>query len=129
MNVGEKTVQIENDDEEKDTVGETRFLKPIKSTRSSTLLHSVEDLSTDSTCVYKAKSGYDSNRSSRYRNGSYKNKELQMPSCNNRGLSKSMIIPTPVSDFSESGEPTEKQRGGTCFDKIKRFHNPYSFLL
>lgn len=101
-------------------MGETRFLKPSKSIRSSTLLHSVEDLSTDSTCVYKAKSGYDSNRSSRYRNSSFKAKDPPMQS-NNRGLSKSMIIPSPVSDFSEFGESTDKHPKETCCDKITRF--------
>lgn len=42
-------------EEEKDIMGETFFMKPIKSLRSSSILHSVEDLSTDSTCVYKSR--------------------------------------------------------------------------
>lgn len=44
-----------DNEEEKDQMGETFFMKPIKSLRSSSILHSVEDLSTDSTCVYKAR--------------------------------------------------------------------------
>lgn len=45
----------DNSDEEKDVIGETIFMKPIRSMRSSSILHSVEDLSTDSTCVYKSR--------------------------------------------------------------------------
>lgn len=36
-------------------MGEELQVKPIQKIRSSSILHSVEDLSTDSTCVYKAK--------------------------------------------------------------------------
>lgn len=59
-----------SDDEEKDCVGETLVMKPFsKCTRSSSVyLHSVEDLSTDSTFVYKKRgSGHESNRGSRKR--------------------------------------------------------------
>lgn len=35
--------------------------------RNSTILHSVEDLSTDSTWLYKTRSGFDSNRGSKKR--------------------------------------------------------------
>lgn len=45
-------------EEEKDQIGETTFMKPTRSSilqRSSSILHSVEDLSTDSTCVYKSR--------------------------------------------------------------------------
>lgn len=35
-------------------MGEGLRMKPISKIRSSSILHSVEDLSTDSTCVYKA---------------------------------------------------------------------------
>lgn len=45
----------DNSDEEKDVIGETIFMKPIRAMRSSSILHSVEDLSTDSTCVYKSR--------------------------------------------------------------------------
>lgn len=55
----QSTVLIDSKDsdseEEKDQIGETIFMKPIRSLRSSSILHSVEDLSTDSTCVYKAR--------------------------------------------------------------------------
>lgn len=155
---------VDSDDEVKDIVGETRFMKPIKSIRSSSLLHSVEDLSTDSTCVYRARSGFDSNRSSRRRaavtrptatvaaaapfastdamlgtvsagvvgassagvtnNAAAAAHPLEpIQASASRGLSKSMIIPTPVSDFSdcdndglESGEMKPK----TCCDRIRK---------
>lgn len=67
INITEKNLQENSDDECKDVVGETIFMKPIKSMRSSSILHSVEDLSTDSTCVYKSRTGFDSNRGSRRR--------------------------------------------------------------
>jgi len=47
-------VELTDSDEEKDVMGEGLRLKPISKIRSSSILHSVEDLSTDSTCVYKA---------------------------------------------------------------------------
>lgn len=135
----------EGDDEDADTIGETRFTKPnsaIRSTRSSTLLHSVEDLSTDSTCVYKSKSGYDSNRSSRRRNITHKygnrlsNDEIPDKQALNilfdqhfnttstiqaptqRGLSKSMIL--PVSDLSEFEDDHESKQPKTLCEKIQR---------
>lgn len=141
---------MESDDEVKDTIGETRFMKPIKSIRSSSLLHSVEDLSTDSTCVYKARSGFDSNRSSRRRaappsqqaaaaaaaqpskpafvstdemlvsnNGQ---QQFVSPMQASRGLSKSMIIPTPISDFSEYDQEVAAKKKGrkTCCDRIRK---------
>ncbi|EDW79687.1 uncharacterized protein Dwil_GK17886 [Drosophila willistoni] len=110
----------ESDDEVKDIIGETTFIKPMKKVRSSGLLHSVEDLSTDSTWVYrKHSSGTDSNRGSRRRRNVFANDEviskiqthlekekpLSPPSSQpppvSRGLSKSMEIPTPVSNLSE----------------------------
>ncbi|XP_058057743.1 uncharacterized protein LOC131208847 [Anopheles bellator] len=68
VNITEKTLQ-ESEDELKDILSSAIFLKPISSIRSCSILHSVEDLSTDSTCVYKNRaSGYDSKRNSmRYR--------------------------------------------------------------
>lgn len=145
--MSEKSLQpVESDDEVKDTIGETRFMKPIKSIRSSSLLHSVEDLSTDSTCVYKARSGFDSNRSSRRRaapptipskptfvstdemlasNNLASQKPPQLPISTmqvNRGLSKSMIIPTPVSDFSDYDENRDNEKTGnkSCCDRIRK---------
>ena len=62
-----------SDDEGKDFMGETLVMKQpsgkCKCTRSSSVyLHSVEDLSTDSTFVYKKRgSGHESNRGSRKR--------------------------------------------------------------
>ncbi|XP_034102933.1 uncharacterized protein LOC117567213 [Drosophila albomicans] len=103
----------ESDDEVKDIIGETTFIKPMKKVRSSGLLHSVEDLSTDSTWVYRKHSGTDSNRGSRRRRNVFANDEtiskiqahlekpLSPPSVVSRGLSKSMEIPTPVSNLSE----------------------------
>lgn len=152
VNISEKSIQpVESDDEVKDTIGETRFMKPIKSIRSSSLLHSVEDLSTDSTCVYKARSGFDSNRSSRRRAappqpvaaavqskpicvstdemlvGTNATPAIGQPAVvstmqSSRGLSKSMIIPTPISDFSEYDEDREDGRKGkkTCCDRIRK---------
>lgn len=132
------------DDEYNDTIGETRFIKPsIRSTRSSTLLHSVEDLSTDSTCVYKARSGFDSNRGSRRRITSQKygtrlsNDEIpdkqilnnlfdgnnisSIQTSNNRGLSKSMILPIAQSDLSEFDNNNKLKKQKTLCDKIKRY--------
>uniref|UniRef100_A0A182SBE5 Major facilitator superfamily (MFS) profile domain-containing protein n=1 Tax=Anopheles maculatus TaxID=74869 RepID=A0A182SBE5_9DIPT len=64
VNITEKTLQ-ESEDELKDILSSAIFLKPISSIRSCSILHSVEDLSTDSTCVYKNRaSGYDSKRNS-----------------------------------------------------------------
>ncbi|XP_055598633.1 uncharacterized protein LOC129748152 isoform X2 [Uranotaenia lowii] len=65
VNVTEKTLQ-ESEDELKDILSNAIFLKPIASIRSCSILHSVEDLSTDSTCVYKKRAtGYDSQRNSK----------------------------------------------------------------
>lgn len=164
MRVSEKSLangNVDSDDEVKDIVGETRFMKPIKSIRSSSLLHSVEDLSTDSTCVYKARSGFDSNRSSRRRAAVTKPTMAvaaaapfastdtmlgtvsggvvaasaatatgvppppsTMQSSASRGLSKSMIIPTPISDFSEyddDGLETDEKKPKTCCDRIRKY--------
>lgn len=57
-------VELTDSDEEKDVIGEVLQMKPISKIRSSSILHSVEDLSTDSTCVYKARSSLRSLRSS-----------------------------------------------------------------
>uniref|UniRef100_A0A8D8G773 Monocarboxylate transporter 12 n=1 Tax=Culex pipiens TaxID=7175 RepID=A0A8D8G773_CULPI len=158
----DKTLQ-ESEDELKDIVSNAIFLKPIASIKSCSILHSVEDLSTDSTFVYRNRgsasgSGYDSHRGSRINrnrfhpqqsslkesrppiktepveqqlvpaggglglldltigggdfgstgtiennaNGSISNGSNNFSSLshnNNRGLSKSMIIPTPVSNI------------------------------
>lgn len=137
-------------------------MKPIKSIRSSSLLHSVEDLSTDSTCVYKARSGFDSNRSSRRRaavtkptmavaaaapfastdtmlgtvsggvvaasagtaSGVPPPPTSTIQSSASRGLSKSMIIPTPISDFSEyddDGLEADEKKPKTCCDRIRKY--------
>lgn len=57
-------VELTDSDEEKDVMGEGLRMKPISKIRSSSILHSVEDLSTDSTCVYKARSSLRSLKSS-----------------------------------------------------------------
>lgn len=54
QNSGVVAVELTDSDEEKDVLGEGLRMKPISKIRSSSILHSVEDLSTDSTCVYKA---------------------------------------------------------------------------
>lgn len=136
--MNDKIIQIDSDDENKDVIGETRFMKPAmnKSIRSSGLLHSVEDLSTDSTCVYKARSGFDSNRGSRRRNrNTFSTDEIlakippltnncanesNIQTSSNRGLSKSMIIPTPVSDFTEFDETESTDNRKSCCEKLKR---------
>ncbi|XP_017150553.1 uncharacterized protein LOC108160830 isoform X2 [Drosophila miranda] len=114
----------ESDDEVKDIIGETTFIKPMKKVRSSGLLHSVEDLSTDSTWVYRKHSGTDSNRGSRRRRNVFANDEviskiqahlerpLSPPSVVSRGLSKSMEIPTPVSNLSELKQQQLSDSGG-----------------
>ncbi|XP_017011040.1 monocarboxylate transporter 9 [Drosophila takahashii] len=115
----------ESDDEVKDIIGETTFIKPMKKVRSSGLLHSVEDLSTDSTWVYRKHSGTDSNRGSRRRRNVFSNDEviskiqahlekpLSPPSVVSRGLSKSMEIPTPVSNLSDlKQQPSEQAEHG-----------------
>lgn len=139
--VTDKNVQQENSDEEcKDVIGDAIFLKPIRSIRSSSILHSVEDLSTDSTCVYKNLPGYDSNRGSRrnrYRNNFTSDEittrvpsnindvfkaDVTKPILSNRGLSKSMIIPTPVSDFSDIFEDADDRKTKKSFcDKIRMY--------
>lgn len=128
-------------------------MKPIKATRSSTLLHSVEDLSTDSSCLFKARNI--SRGSSRRRgatNGSgtadVSTTETTAPMRNGsgfstdefvdkvplninhysakqasayRGLSKSMILPTPASDLSDFDDTIKTEERKSCCDKIKRF--------
>lgn len=61
---GVMAVELTDSEEEKDVIGECLRMKPISKIRSSSILHSVEDLSTDSTCVYKARSSLRSLRSS-----------------------------------------------------------------
>lgn len=135
----------DGDDEYSDTIGETRFSKPISSirpTRSSTLMHSVEDLSTDSTCVYRARNGYDSNRGSRRRiitqkfgtrssndeipdkqalNNLFDRSTSTIQASNNRGLSKSMILPAPVSDLNEFHDEIDAKKRKTICEKIQRY--------
>ncbi|XP_055697556.1 monocarboxylate transporter 13 [Phlebotomus papatasi] len=133
INITEKNLQENSDDECKDVVGETIFMKPIKSMRSSSILHSVEDLSTDSTCVYKSRTGFDSNRGSRRRNKNASSTDeilakippadnnISIPMTTNRGLSKSMIIPTPVSDFSDYDTSPKKTRRNSCIKWIEKY--------
>lgn len=52
----ELAIELTDSEEEKDIMGETLNMKPISKIRSSSILHSVEDLSTDSTCFYKSRS-------------------------------------------------------------------------
>ncbi|XP_055372340.1 monocarboxylate transporter 12 [Condylostylus longicornis] len=142
INNAEKTSQLGDisDDEGKDIVGETTFMRPIKSGCSSTILHSVEDLSTDSTCVYRKRSGTDSNRGSRRRKYNISTDEIiskmnenndksQTPmissvppiSNTNKGLSKSMEIPTPSSFYEEGSFDEEIQEAKTCCDRIQEY--------
>lgn len=164
VNLGGDTGGGDQDDEDKDTIGETRFMKPIKATRSSTLLHSVEDLSTDSSCLFKARNGFDSNRSSSRRravacgvgvtdtgnatttastkngtgfstdefldkvplnintgNLSSRKYHSAKQAAAYRGLSKSMILPTPASDLSAFDDTIKTEERKSCCDKIKRF--------
>ncbi|XP_055904859.1 uncharacterized protein LOC129940519 [Eupeodes corollae] len=130
----------DSDDEYKDTIGETTFMKPMKSVRSSGILHSVEDLSTDSTWVYRKHSGSDSNRGSRRRRNVFANDEIiskiqahlekpiSPPTSANRGLSKSMEIPTPVSNLAdlknqkiEEEDDYEDDPPRTCCDRIQTY--------
>ncbi|KAJ8674985.1 hypothetical protein QAD02_010771 [Eretmocerus hayati] len=61
----ELAIQLTDSEEEKDTIGVPPMnFKPIHKIRSSSLLHSVEDLSTDSTCFYKSRSSQRSLRAS-----------------------------------------------------------------
>lgn len=130
-----------SDDEYKDTIGETTFMKPMKSVRSSGILHSVEDLSTDSTWVYRKHSGTDSNRGSRRRRNVFANDEIiskiqahlekpiSPPTSANRGLSKSMEIPTPVSNLAElrnqkvesEDDCEDDDPPRTCCDRIQTY--------
>ncbi|KAK1133926.1 hypothetical protein K0M31_011711 [Melipona bicolor] len=72
-------VELTDSDEEKDVMGEGLQMKPISKIRSSSILHSVEDLSTDSTCVYKARSSLKSLRSSVTAMCPVPQNELQLP--------------------------------------------------
>lgn len=113
----------ESDDEVKDIIGETTFIKPIKKVRSSGIMHSVEDLSTTSTWVYRKNSGSDSNRGSRRRRNVFANDEiiakiqahlekpLSPPAVVTRGLSKSMDIPTPISSTGIEKSVENDQNG------------------
>ncbi|XP_058804097.1 monocarboxylate transporter 12 isoform X2 [Phymastichus coffea] len=60
----EPAVGLTDSEEEKDIMGESLRMKPISKIRSSSILHSVEDLSTDSTCFYKSRSSQRSLRAS-----------------------------------------------------------------
>jgi hypothetical protein len=123
VNLTEKQLQ-ESEDELKDIIGNLAFLKPIASLRSSSILHSVEDLSTDSTFVYRHRAGHESTRNSKR----YKQKteeaeakpmepeRLSAPI--NKGLSKSMILPTPMYDLSDLIE--EEYRKKSLIGKIKQ---------
>lgn len=116
--------QQETDDEIKDIVVDTTFpAKPVmKSVRSSGILHSVEDLTTDSSWVYRRS---ESTRGSRRRRNVFANDEiiskiqahlekpLSPPIATTKGLSKSMEIPTPVSKFE-----VNKDRKGSADDTI-----------
>ncbi|XP_055620650.1 uncharacterized protein LOC129764973 [Toxorhynchites rutilus septentrionalis] len=188
VNVTEKTLQ-ESEDELKDIISNAIFLKPMASIRSCSILHSVEDLSTDSTCVYKKRaSGFDSQRNSkRYKqrtedvyskiqqqqqqlqdtvpprtepqplqkpplplqpqpqgmktlesngdlssktqldntpaviNNNSSNNSCSLSQNNNRGLSKSMIIPTPVGDLSNIFDDDYEEYRDGLLDKISQY--------
>uniref|UniRef100_A0A1B0CJQ1 Major facilitator superfamily (MFS) profile domain-containing protein n=2 Tax=Lutzomyia longipalpis TaxID=7200 RepID=A0A1B0CJQ1_LUTLO len=115
INITEKNLQENSDDECKDVVGETIFMKPIKSMRSSSILHSVEDLSTDSTNKNASSTDEMLAKFPPVDNN------LSIPLTTNRGLSKSMIIPTPVSDFSEYETSPKRMRRNSCVKWIEKY--------
>lgn len=108
----DRVTENDDPDEVNDLIGETTFIKPIKKVRSSGIIHSVEDLSTNSTWVYRKNSGTDSNRGSRRKRNAFANDEiiskiqahleknlLTSPASSSttgreKGLSRSMDIPT-----------------------------------
>ncbi|XP_015173575.1 PREDICTED: monocarboxylate transporter 12 isoform X1 [Polistes dominula] len=89
-------VELTDSDEEKDVMGETLMMKPISKIRSSSILHSVEDLSTDSTCVYKARSSQRSLRSS-----------------------ATVVCPAPISQTDVTTTTTEEPK--TIMQKVARY--------
>lgn len=117
-------------------------VKPImKSVRSSGILHSVEDLTTDSTWVYRRS---ESTRGSRRRRNVFANDEiiskikahlekpLSPPIATTKGLSKSMEIPTPISKFEVNkhrknstdetiAEDDDERPAKTCCERIERY--------
>ncbi|KAL7295458.1 hypothetical protein TKK_0011111 [Trichogramma kaykai] len=65
QNVQLNVSELTDSEEEKDILGKAPSVnKPISKIRSSSMLHSVEDLSTDSTCFYKSRSSVRSLRAS-----------------------------------------------------------------
>lgn len=177
VNVTDKTLQ-ESEDELKDIISNAVYLKPIASIKSCSILHSVEDLSTDSTFVYKNRA-HDSNRNSKrfkHRNEEMYNRihhqqhqdillppkteqqqqQQQQPppqpqgltardssadlmektkpegssnnnsnnnNCSlsqNRGLSKSMIIPTPARDLNNIFDDEYEEYSEGLLDKISQ---------
>ncbi|XP_029165635.1 monocarboxylate transporter 12-like [Nylanderia fulva] len=81
QNSGVVAVELTDSDEEKDVMGEGLRMKPMAKIRSSSILHSVEDLSTDSTCVYKAaRTSLRSLKSSVAAVGPEQQQQLQQPS-------------------------------------------------
>jgi hypothetical protein len=105
----------------------------------------VEDLSTDSTFVYKNRTGYDSNRGSRRYKPKPTADEGVVPSIQqplqqqasfenilptiddtksisqSRGLSKSMILPTPANDISLYDQNFGTKVKKSFCDKIQRW--------
>uniref|UniRef100_A0A182RYX3 MFS domain-containing protein n=1 Tax=Anopheles funestus TaxID=62324 RepID=A0A182RYX3_ANOFN len=105
VNITEKTLQ-ESEDELKDILSSAIFLKPISSIRSCSILHSVEDLSTDSTCVYKNRaSGYDSKRNSMR----YKQQHLHH---RQEAQARPLQLPEPIGSQTTLG----MAEGGVCGD-------------
>uniref|UniRef100_A0A182NC87 Major facilitator superfamily (MFS) profile domain-containing protein n=1 Tax=Anopheles dirus TaxID=7168 RepID=A0A182NC87_9DIPT len=107
VNITEKTLQ-ESEDELKDILSSAIFLKPISSIRSCSILHSVEDLSTDSTCVYKNRaSGYDSKRNSMR----YKQQLHQHQQQHHRQESQARL---PATEPTGSQTTLGRAEGGVC---------------
>lgn len=127
-------------DEDKDVLDELH-LKAIHPMRCSGILHSVEDLSTDSTCYFRSRASI----SSSHRGSSRRRKEMtnddiiiKIPVLENngigltkddnsltitsgRGLSKSMTITTPNPNVAEFIKTENYRNQRTCCGKIKKY--------
>lgn len=134
-------------DEDKDFVDVNVHLRPMPSIKNSGILHSVEDLSTDSTCYFRSRNSITSSHrgSSRRRRDTLQppqpihmsNDEIIIKIQNfepnnalkddtnglgtNRGLSKSMTIPTPVGDHHNFIEQENRMSQRSCCGKIKKY--------
>lgn len=145
-----KLNEISDDsDEDKDFVDVNVHLRPMPSIKSSGILHSVEDLSTDSTCYFRSRPSITSSH-----RGSSRRRKLPAPTIEipqpihmsndeiiikiptfetkeiikeeslpmgNKGLSKSMTITTPAVDHHNFIELENKKSQRSCCGKIKKY--------